>query len=121
MIGLTEILHGYDFYRRRVGEAPPALVPAVRAGLVFAREIARGERDEPAALFFVFAVQRHAFGTAWKFMAKAIAVKHAAALGMVLDLPEGDPNVQLYLERTSSFAFEDVRAFIEDRLSPRGA
>jgi hypothetical protein len=121
VIGLTEILHGYDFYRRRVGEAPPALVPAVRAGLVFAREIARGERDEPAALFFVFAVQRHAFGTAWKFMAKAIAVKHAAALGMVLDLPEGDPNVQLYLERTSSFAFEDVRAFIEDRLSPRGA
>lgn len=115
MITAERILLGYDFYRRRNEDAPPAHIPALRAGLVFAREIAPTEADEPAALLFVFAVQRHAFGAAWKFMAKCIAVQHAHALGWRLPLDDDD-ELRAYLERMSAFAFDEVRAFVAGRL-----
>jgi hypothetical protein len=118
VITAERILLGYDFYRRRSDDAPPAHIPALRAGLVFAREIAQSQADEPAALLFVFAVQRHAFGAAWKFMAKSIAVQQAHALGLRLPLDDGDEELRAYLERMSAFAFEEVRAFVADRMHP---
>jgi hypothetical protein len=117
VITAQEILLGYDFYRRRMEQAPPAHIPAVRAGLVFAREIAQSEEDEPAALFFVFAVQRHAFGEAWEHMACSIAVKQARLRGWWLPLERQQPEVRMYLDGMSGYPFEDVRAFVAERLA----
>jgi hypothetical protein len=118
VITAERILLGYDFYRRRHDDAPPAHIPALRAALVFARELARSEADQPAALLFAFAVQRHTFGPAWAFMAKSIAIQEAHALGWALALEDGDKLVRAYLWRMSVAPFEDVRAFVAARLRP---
>jgi len=101
-----------------LGCKPPASIPAVRAALHAAREMAPEESDEPAALLFAFASYRRAFPGAWRFMAFAIAAQQARSLGYEIQATriEYDALLSAIMYRTA--AFDDVRAWVVAHVHP---
>lgn len=113
-----EFLAGYEFYRRRTG-ALPASERAIRAALAMAAQLAGGrEEDEPAALLFAFASYRRAFPGAWRFMAATIALTQVRAQGATVNASMDEVNALLLRVMYSEAGFEDVRAWLAQRIRP---
>ncbi len=118
MIPRPEVLRdNHAFYRKQRGGAPASEV-AVRSAVRMARDLARGENDEPAALLFAFASFRRAFPGGWRFMAQSIAFSQAHELGLVFDAKPGDVDELLSAIMYGTADFEDVRAWVAERLRP---
>jgi hypothetical protein len=83
-----------------------------------ARDLARVEHDEPAALLFAFASFRRAFPGGWRFMAQSIAFSQAHELGFMLDAKPDDVDELLSAIMYGTADFEDVRAWVAEHLRP---
>jgi hypothetical protein len=78
------IIEGWGFVARRLGRNGVVNRSAVEAVITEARDLARTEADEPAALFYAFARHPRAFLGGWRVMPRLLAGMHCRRVGLRL-------------------------------------
>lgn len=105
------ILATYAFLARRHGWKAPLDELMVQGCLKEARQLAAAERDEPAALFYVFCKAWARLGDACAVLPDLLSRNHARAVGLELGAaPEDQRDLRLRIARGQA-AFPEVRAW----------
>ncbi len=115
---LRHIIGTHTFLARRYGWKTPLDQLVVQGCLKEARTLSGRDRDEPAALFYVFS-------RAWSRLAEACAVlpdllvrNHARAVGLDL-LASPDEVRELRLRIAGGgVPFDEVRAWFDEKVAP---
>lgn len=90
---------------------------AIRAAIQHARELARGKIDEPAAIFFTFAIRPRAVPALNASLASFLAHEQARSLGIPsLNVARQELRDMQRRCRMREMSFEDIRAWFAERL-----
>ena len=115
---LRHILGTHTFLSRRHGWKTPLDELSVQGCLKEARQLTGRERDEPAALFFVFSKAWARLGDACAVMPDLLARNHARAVGLDLGAtPEEQRELRLRIA-AGGVGFGEVREWFASRLAP---
>ena len=113
---LRHILGTYTFLARRHGWKAPLDQILVQGCLKEARQLAPTERDEPAALFYVFSKAWARLGDACAVLPDLLARNQARAVGLELAAtPEEQRALRLRIAE-GGVPFEEVRGWFGERL-----
>lgn len=117
---LRHILGTHTFLARRHGWKAPLDHLLVQSCLKEARQLAAGERDEPAALFYVFCKAWARLGDACAVLPDLLARNHARAVGLELAVPPEEQRALRLRIAEGGVPFDEVRAWFAERLRPPG-
>ena len=116
---LRHILGTHTFLSRRHGWRAPLDELSVQGCLKEARQLAACDRDEPAALFYVFCKAWARLGEACAVMPDLLSRNHARAVGLELEAsPEDQRDLRLRIA-SGGVAFGEVRDWFDQRLRKR--
>ncbi len=117
MIPALRHIHAtHTFLARRHGWKGPLDQLLVQACLKEARQLVTSDRDEPAALFYVFSKSWARLGDACAVMPDLLSRNHARAVGLELSAtPEEQQALRLRIA-LDGVPFEEVRAWFAERL-----
>jgi hypothetical protein len=115
---LRHIIGTHAFLSRRHGWKAPLDQILVQGCLKEARQLASLERDEPAALFYVFSKAWARLGDACAVLPDLLARNHARAVGLELDAtPEEQRDLRLRIAG-GGVPFAEVKDWFSARLRP---
>lgn len=115
---LRHILGTHTFLARRHGWKDPLDQLLVQGCLKEARALVSSDRDEPAALFYVFSKAWARLGDACAVLPDLLARNHARAVGLeLLATPDEQRALRLRIAE-GGVAFDEVRSWFGDRLRP---
>ena len=113
---LRHILATHTFLARRHGWKAPLDQIMVQGCLREARQLVQTDRDEPAALFYVFCKAWARLGDACAVLPDLLARNHARSVGLELAAtPEEQRDLRLRIVR-GGVSFEEVRAWYAERV-----
>jgi len=115
---LRHILGTYTFLARRHGWKAPLDQLLVQSCLKEARQLAAGEQDEPAALFYVFSKAWARLGDACAVLPDLLARNQARAVGLELVASPDEQRALRLRIAEGGVPFDDVRAWFGERLRP---
>lgn len=115
---LRHILATHTFLARRHGWKAPLDEILVQGCLKEARQLAAMERDEPAALFFVFSKAWARLGDACAVLPDLLSRNHARAVGLELGASPEDQRALRLRVAAGSATFADVRAWFSANARP---
>ena len=120
---LRHILGTHTFLARRHGWKAPLDQLLVQSCLKEARALVSGDatdRDEPAALFYVFSKAWARLGDACAVLPDLLARNHARAVGLELAVnPDEQRALRLRIAQ-GGVPFDEVRSWFAERLRPLG-
>jgi hypothetical protein len=115
---LRHIVGTHAFLSRRHGWKAPLDQILVQGCLKEARQLASVERDEPAALFYVFSKAWARLGDACAVLPDLLARNHARAVGLDLGAtPEEQRDLRLRIA-AGRVPFAEVKDWFSTRLRP---
>lgn len=115
---LRHIIATHTFLSRRHGWKAPLDEIMVQGCLKEARQLAAGEKDEPAALFYVFSKAWQRLGDACAVLPDLLSRNHARAVGLTLAAsPEEQKALRMQIAG-GAVRFDEVRAWFGQRLKP---
>lgn len=115
---LRHIIGTHTFLARRHGWKAPLDELLVQGCLKEARTLAMAERDEPAALFYVFSKAWARLGDACAVLPDLLSRNHARAVGFALSAsPDEQRDLRLRIA-AGSVSFADVRAWFGAHVQP---
>jgi len=116
---LRHILGTHTFLARRHGWKAPLDELMVQGCLKEARQLAAVDRDEPAALFYVFCKAWARLGEACAVLPDLLSRNHARAVGLELDAsPEEQRALRLRIA-AGGVSFTEVQGWFDERLRKR--
>jgi hypothetical protein len=118
---LRHILGTHTFLARRHGWKDRLDHLLVQSCLKEARSLAATDRDEPAALFYVFSKAWSRLGDACAVLPDLLARNHARAVGLDLWASPDEQRALRLRIAEGGVPFEEVRAWFGERLHPLGA
>ena len=117
---LRHILGTHTFLARRHGWKDPLDQLLVQSCLREARSLVTSDREEPAALFYVFSKAWARLGDACAVLPDLLARNHARAVGLELAAsPEDQRALRLRIVE-GGVPFDEVRSWFGERLRPLG-
>ena len=117
---LRHILGTHTFLARRHGWKDPLDQLLVQSCLKEARSLVTSDREEPAALFYVFSKAWARLGDACAVLPDLLARNHARAVGLELAAsPEEQRALRLRIAE-GGVKFDEVRSWFGERLRPLG-
>jgi hypothetical protein len=108
----------HTFLARRYGWKAPLDQILVQSCLREARQLSTSDRDEPAALFFVFCKAWTRLGDACAVLPDLLARNHARAVGLELTASPEDQRALRLRIAEGKMPFDQVRAWFAARLRP---
>jgi hypothetical protein len=115
---LRHILATHTFLARRHGWKDPLDQILVQGCLKEARSLITADRDEPAAMFYVFSKAWARLGDACAVLPDLLARNHARGVGLELSAtPEEQRTLRLRIA-AGGVPFEEVRSWFGERLHP---
>jgi hypothetical protein len=118
---LRHILATHTFLARRHGWKAPLDQLLVQSCLKEARQLISGDatdRDEPAALFYVFSKAWARLGDACAVLPDLLARNHARAVGLELFASPEDQRALRLRIAAGGVPFDEVRSWFTERLRP---
>jgi hypothetical protein len=115
---LRHILGTHTFLARRHGWKAPLDQILVQGCLKEARALAGTERDEPAALFYVFSKAWNRLGDACAVLPDLLARNHARAVGLELSATAEEQRALRLRIAEGGVTFDEVRVWFGERLRP---
>lgn len=115
---LRHILATHAFLGRRHGWKTPLDHLLVQGCLKEARQLATRDRDEPAALFYVFCKAWSRLGEACAVLPDLLARNHARAVGLDLAATAEEQRALRLRIAEGDASFAEVSAWFEQRLQP---
>jgi hypothetical protein len=115
---LRHILGTHTFLARRHGWKAPLDEILVQGCLKEARTLASADRDEPAALFYVFSKAWSRLGDACAVLPDLLARNHARAVGLELSATAEEQRALRLRIAEGGVAFDEVRSWFGARLRP---
>jgi hypothetical protein len=115
---LRHILGTHTFLARRHGWKAPLDQILVQGCLKEARALASADRDEPAALFYVFSKAWNRLGDACAVLPDLLARNHARAVGLELSATAEEQRALRLRIAEGAVTFDEVRAWFGERLRP---
>jgi hypothetical protein len=113
---LRHILGTHTFLARRHGWKAPLDHLLVQGCLKEARQLASTDREEPAALFYVFSKAWARLGDACAVLPDLLARNHARAVGLELTATPDEQRALRLRIADGSVPFDEVRAWFGARL-----
>jgi hypothetical protein len=117
---LRHILGTHTFLSRRHGWKAPLDHILIQGCLKEARALALSDRDEPAALFFVFCKAWNRLGEACAVLPDLLARNHARAVGLELAATADEQRALRLRIAEGDVPFEEVRTWFAERCRPFG-
>jgi glycerol-3-phosphate dehydrogenase len=115
---LRHILATYTFLARRHGWRAPLDELLVQGCLKEARQLASMERDEPAALFYVFSKAWARLGEACAVLPDLLSRNHARAVGLELSASPEEQRALRLKVASGAATFSDVREWFAAHAKP---
>ena len=115
---LRHILGTHTFLARRHGWKARLDEIMVQGCLREARQLALAERDEPAALFYVFCKAWQRLGDACGVLPDLLARNHARAVGLELTATPDEQRALRLRIAGGGVPFDEVRAWFDERMRP---
>jgi hypothetical protein len=115
---LRHILGTHTFLARRHGWKDQLDQLLVQSCLKEARALVTSEREEPAALFYVFSKAWARLGDACAVLPDLLARNHARAVGLELAASPDDQRALRLRIAEGGVAFDEVRSWFGERLRP---
>ena len=112
-----DVVAGYPFVARRFQLGPEHDEGAIRAAIEHARRLAESRSEEPAAMFYAFAIRLRAFPRAWRLMAGILAANQARATGHTLRATKGELDAMCSDVIFKRADFDAVRSWFAARLT----
>jgi len=118
---LRHIIGTHTFLARRHGWKAPLDEIMVQGCLKEARQLAAGEREEPAALFYAFSKAWQRLGEACAVLPDLLSRNHARAVGLELSASPDEQRALRMRIADGGVPFSEVRDWFGERLKPRSA
>ena len=115
---LRHILGTHTFLARRHGWKAPLDQLLVQSCLREARSLVTYDREEPAALFYVFSKAWARLGDACAVLPDLLARNHARAVGLELAASPDDQRALRLRIAEGGVPFDEVRSWFGERLRP---
>ena len=115
---LRHILATHTFLARRHGWKAPLDELLVQGCLKEARQLAAMERDEPAALFYVFSKAWARLGDACAVLPDLLSRNHARAVGLSLSASAEEQRALRLRIASGGATFPDVRDWFAAHVQP---
>jgi hypothetical protein len=115
---LRHILGTHTFLARRHGWKDPLDQLLVQSCLREARTLSTADREEPAALFYVFSKAWARLGDACAVLPDLLARNHARAVGLELAATPEEQRVLRLKIAQGGVSFDEVRSWFGERLRP---